>query len=231
MRKQGFTLIELLVVIAIIAILAAILFPVFARAREKARQSSCLSNVKQQMTSIVMYAQDYDENMPLTYTRVGSYFMPMGGLHSSGYLPWIVSVMPYVKNTQVFTCPSESYSWDGGVDDSSDAETEYGLVSYGFNENCSAVGVGKFAFVSETMAICDKGDTGTYFIDTRSGLDDRNGRNDVALKRHNEGCNIGFADGHGKWFKDTNIPENLYDGSDPDTASRFWDPTYSGTNL
>jgi len=178
-----------------------------------------------------MYAQDYDESMPLVDIYVGNYYMPNGGLHSSGYMPWIVSVVADVKNVQVFTCPSESYAWDGGVDDSSDAEAEYGVISYGFNENCSGMAVAKFMFVAETMAICDKGDTSTYFIDTRSGPDDRNGRDDVAVERHNEGCNIGFADGHGKWFKGSNIPENYYDGVDPDTASRFWDPAYAGTNL
>jgi prepilin-type N-terminal cleavage/methylation domain-containing protein len=66
-RSRGFTLIELLVVIAIIAILAAILFPVFAQAREKARQASCLSNAKQMSTAVMMYAQDYDETFPLYF--------------------------------------------------------------------------------------------------------------------------------------------------------------------
>ena len=73
-RKRGFTLIELLVVIAIIAILAAILFPVFARAREKARQSSCLSNVKQIGLGMMMYVQDYDERFPTLY------YTPPGGI-------------------------------------------------------------------------------------------------------------------------------------------------------
>ncbi len=71
MRRKGFTLIELLVVIAIIAILAAILFPVFARAREKARQTSCLSNLKQLSLGVLMYAQDYDERLPMLYFNTG----------------------------------------------------------------------------------------------------------------------------------------------------------------
>ena len=94
--KRGFTLIELLVVIAIIAILAAILFPVFAKAREKARQASCLSNVRQLMTAILSYAQDYDESLPLT---------PDPGAMS--YLWWDITVQPYIKNTQVLVCPSD----------------------------------------------------------------------------------------------------------------------------
>jgi prepilin-type N-terminal cleavage/methylation domain-containing protein len=97
-RHSGFTLIELLVVIAIIAILAAILFPVFARAREQARKASCLSNLRQIGTGILMYAQDYDETLPPP--RVGT----EGTLTHFG---WADLVFPYVKNVKVFDCPSE----------------------------------------------------------------------------------------------------------------------------
>ncbi|MGM0491747.1 MAG: DUF1559 domain-containing protein, partial [Armatimonadota bacterium] len=93
MRRTGFTLIELLVVIAIIAILAAILFPVFARAREKARQTSCLSNVKQLMIGVQMYAQDYDERLP-----------------RHGFPRWTIKIYPYVNNVQVYSCPSADYN-------------------------------------------------------------------------------------------------------------------------
>ena len=100
MKRRGFTLIELLVVIAIIAILAAILFPVFARAREKARQASCLSNVKQVVLGGLMYAQDYDETWPsgrvCNWASGGPY-----GTH-------VMAIMPYVKNLQMFVCPSKT---------------------------------------------------------------------------------------------------------------------------
>src|SRR5687768_9460690 len=98
-QARGFTLIELLVVIAIIAILAAILFPVFARARESARRSGCLSNMKQVTMGVLMYAQDYDEVMPVQDGDPCPYA-------DSKKAVWITSTMPYVKNKQVFYCPS-----------------------------------------------------------------------------------------------------------------------------
>jgi prepilin-type N-terminal cleavage/methylation domain-containing protein len=95
----GFTLIELLVVIAIIAILAAILFPVFAQAREKARSISCLSNTKEVGLAILQYVQDYDENMPSgVYTPT----LTLPGL------AWAGQTYPYMKNTQVYKCPDDS---------------------------------------------------------------------------------------------------------------------------
>src|SRR5664279_2671514 len=96
--RRGFTLIELLVVIAIIAILAAILFPVFAKAREKARQSSCSSNVKQIALGALMYAQDYDEILPCAWQ-----YCPNPTQVYFGNL-----IMPYIKNSQIFQCPSDS---------------------------------------------------------------------------------------------------------------------------
>jgi prepilin-type N-terminal cleavage/methylation domain-containing protein/prepilin-type processing-associated H-X9-DG protein len=106
--KKGFTLIELLVVIAIIAILAAILFPVFSRAREKARQTSCLSNLKQLGLAFLQYAQDYDECFPMlrTYPATGSALL----------YPWTLE--PYHRNWQIWYCPSR---------DKSDGPGQYGL--------------------------------------------------------------------------------------------------------
>src|SRR5205814_7641672 len=97
MRRTGFTLIELLVVIAIIAILAAILFPVFAQARDKARQTACLSNLKQLGLAQSMYSQDYDETLPRAILQ-----LPDGSL-----FPWPLAVAPYTKNTAIFRCPSD----------------------------------------------------------------------------------------------------------------------------
>jgi len=106
--RRGFTLIELLVVIAIIAILAAILFPVFAKAREKARQSSCTSNFKQMGTAIIMYLSDYDEMLPITEDPYGIYYPLQNypGFYAPGPVYWPYLVQPYVKNWPLERCPS-----------------------------------------------------------------------------------------------------------------------------
>ena len=125
-RHKGFTLIELLVVIAIIAILAAILFPVFARAREEARKTSCLSNLKQIVTAAAMYAQDYDTSLlPPWYQQNTNY--------ASADITWTWTeiMQPYAKNRNLFLCP------DGGTapqTTSADPSIAFGSKgSYGMN--------------------------------------------------------------------------------------------------
>ncbi len=104
-KSSAFTLIELLVVIAIIAILAAILFPVFAQAREKARQTSCLSNQKQIATGILMYAQDYDEMLLMGFWKSNG-----SNAASQTLCSWPAMIQPYIKNLGVFKCPSVAAS-------------------------------------------------------------------------------------------------------------------------
>ncbi|NPV49484.1 MAG: DUF1559 domain-containing protein [Armatimonadetes bacterium] len=179
----GFTLIELLVVIAIIAILAAILFPVFAKAREKARQASCLSNVKQLTLAALMYAEDYDEVLPVS----------IGG--SSPMQMWTTFelVEPYIKNRQIRRCPSDP---QGAID-----LTMYGMDRYSYVWNKAAfsyrlpvpgpppqpvVALAAIPYPAETTSVFD-------------GYPVMPGPQLYTLHRHNDGANVGFLDGHAKW--------------------------------
>ena len=182
--RKGFTLIELLVVIAIIAILAAILFPVFARAREKARQSSCLSNTKQLGLAWMQYVQDYDEQVPYTY---------VGRVYPGGPLvTWWKYIEPYVKNSQVFSCPSAG--GDG-----------YGSIGYGYNARIGWSALAKFVKPAETgvWIDCQKANAACSYSGSNSWEFFCNSHHcsRFAAPRHNEGANIGFADGHSKWVK------------------------------
>jgi prepilin-type N-terminal cleavage/methylation domain-containing protein/prepilin-type processing-associated H-X9-DG protein len=146
-QRKAFTLIELLVVIAIIAILAAILFPVFARARENARRASCQSNLKQIGLGIMQYTQDYDERLPASTANNG---LPNGdNSHSLSYY-----VQPYIKSTQVFKCPS----------DTTTTATSYGynyvyLASSGLPK---AISIAQIQNVAQTLMLMDSYNVGTY---------------------------------------------------------------------
>ncbi len=124
-NQRGFTLIELLVVIAIIALLAAILFPVFGRARENARRSSCQSNLKQLGLGFLQYTQDYDERLPL-----GGATTPGNQGNADNPYGWGMQVFPYVKSTQVYRCPSDPTTLESSL-----ATTGFSVVSYACNNN------------------------------------------------------------------------------------------------
>jgi prepilin-type N-terminal cleavage/methylation domain-containing protein/prepilin-type processing-associated H-X9-DG protein len=200
-RRSGFTLIELLVVIAIIAILAAILFPVFARAREKARQASCQSNLKQLATAALMYAQDYDERIPASFMYSPAY---------PNLRWWPELVYPYVKNSQLFLCPSADPfgMWNPG--------------GYTFNVNAGNYTItdwlggikmadiqdvaGTFMYVetnsSEIWAACmtDLSPSDQQIV-INAGYGGGSGWPCVVVKPHNGGLNASFMDGHVKWLQ------------------------------
>jgi prepilin-type N-terminal cleavage/methylation domain-containing protein/prepilin-type processing-associated H-X9-DG protein len=210
--RKGFTLIELLVVIAIIAILAAILFPVFARAREKARQSSCLSNVKQLTLGLTMYVQDYDERfMPAGYQIPG---LPLGG-SGTNVNWWRYLLQPYVKNWQIYLCPSATL-----IADASDSRVQL-TRHYGYNSYIAGLSAASVVRVAECIAIGDC----SHWLCSAGGCNQRayaypaqefrdpsvpcnanqaNNQTDRQT-RHNGGSNLGFADGHAKWMSGPDI--------------------------
>jgi prepilin-type N-terminal cleavage/methylation domain-containing protein/prepilin-type processing-associated H-X9-DG protein len=211
-RKMGFTLIELLVVIAIIAILAAILFPVFAKAREAARSASCKSNLKQLGTAWMMYVQDYDEKCPYNSWGQGSACGgPAGGGPNRGI--WFASVQPYIKNTAVMLCPSDSGPYVGDECMTSKNDLNWTMSYASDNENV----VDSETLGSPTSIAAIQAPANTYLcFDSRrySGTPEGNVdsfgyannnqafNNDADLvDRHNGLLNCAFADGHVKALK------------------------------
>jgi prepilin-type N-terminal cleavage/methylation domain-containing protein/prepilin-type processing-associated H-X9-DG protein len=220
MTRRGFTLIELLVVIAIIAILAAILFPVFAKAREKARQSSCLNNVKQITLGLMQYTQDYDERFP---GGAGTHW----GDVAAGYAGWpnyphggyVDAIYPYVKNVQVFMCPSDSlkdclsnaniggahtYGSDVLPGTYPNQQLSYMYNYYFANANMS---LGSIDVPAETCLVAE-GIQRPYVYTPAAVSPCYLTVTEARLQggcRHNEGMNIGYVDGHAKWVGKTNI--------------------------
>jgi len=188
MSKHGFTLIELLVVIAIIAILAAILFPVFAKAREKARQTSCLSNLKQVGLAAQMYKQDYDERWVMTR---------QWDLTLSRESFWWVQLSPYMKNTQMLVCPSVD-PWNGGCPGSTQWFATYAMNNPPFDGVKDAAILQpalKIAFVDGNGCAGLHGSCRAINVRTTTGAHDTCGTS----FRHNGGFNGSYGDGHAKW--------------------------------
>ncbi|MCW3099589.1 MAG: prepilin-type N-terminal cleavage/methylation domain [Chthonomonadaceae bacterium] len=241
--QQGFTLIELLVVIAIIAILAAILFPVFAQAREKARGISCLSNTKQLSLGLLQYIQDYDEASP-----AGAQ-IPAGQVCAGGRMPgrgWAGEIYPYVKNAQVYKCPDDSTAPDTSVSPPN-LPCSYGLNMYFANASIATLVapsktvllfevVGNTADVTSPLdwrsAAANGGDGGgAGYIDfciPATGL----GKYDTGVMgvpqrfpqaspwtknanfgRHSNGANFGLADGHSKYFLPSRVSSGYNNNS------------------
>ena len=220
----GFTLIELLIVIAIISILASILFPVFARARENARRASCQSNMKQLGLAFMQYTQDYDERLPLAQ-HGGSgndengwifydYFQAFKDATPPAYYPERGSIYPYVKSTQVYVCPSDT---TGQI---------YG-ASYAMNscltDNAKPLAIGKslaaFDDTTKWMLLSEEADGTTLTSATDDAYQDLAAGNALSV-RHLEGSDVLFLDGHVKWFRPAKIWADGYQigGTGPVTS-------------
>ena len=207
--RNGFTLIELLVVIAIIALLAAILFPVFARARENSRRASCQSNLKQVALGWAQYTQDYDERFPP--------------------IDWSPVVQPYLKSTQIYRCHSDVAVENGRAADlaaSSASGFSYvanyhtGLWVTTLDTPCDVTTLSKIQYAASMFLLAD-------------GVSDSLGphRADVLITyapwvawRHFDGANIAYMDGHVKWSNQTSLPERNWNGTCTGATARtlFW---------
>jgi len=205
MRRRAFTLIELLVVIAIIAILAAILFPVFAKAREKARATSCVSNLKQAGLGYAMYSQDYDETVVPLAIQVPS---PAGAIQPDGTVTWWVDLLqPYIKSGQIFQCPSTT----GTRVSISLSHPDVGVWLGGgpslarFIEPAGTVVMGDAARISNPAEPSPDLWVATTsfapFFRCPNNAPHYTSDPSRLVPRHMEMCNVAFADGHVKAMK------------------------------
>jgi prepilin-type N-terminal cleavage/methylation domain-containing protein/prepilin-type processing-associated H-X9-DG protein len=227
-QNQAFTLIELLVVIAIIAILAAILFPVFAQAREKARQTTCLSNLKQIGTSVLMYVQDYDETWPIShphdpavnhhlFTLIWDTLPTLTTPSPATRSVWANAMEPYIKNWDIWACPSGidrnlfsetetalgklrfSYSYNGYLNSMSNAMPPVPADTVAFSENAKGNRIRRYI---SAWPVPPLGDARPYRFDPYAGgAVALNFQIDTSWWVHGEGGNQVYLDGHAKFTR------------------------------
>lgn len=210
--RRAFTLIELLVVIAIISILAAILFPVFAQARSKARQASCMSNLRQLGLGLTQYTQDYDETLPGNEVAQGGFNQPLGWMqpwedgNTYTYRNWCREIMPYVKSMGVYVCPqTKPRSTDGAPGGTTEVAAPGGNTNYLMNGVVDTVKlssiqnsadliflheVRNWNRVAQVRPVRVAGSNPPLARSFSHGYYDR---------LHNDGANLLFCDGHVKW--------------------------------
>ena len=213
----GFTLIELLVVIAIIAILASILFPVFSRARAKARQAACINNQKQIVLAIKMYCEDFDEVIPLgeyddTDPDEDPLFDPTPANQGDNKFQWYDLVFPYVRNSELYRDPEKRVLAPG----------------YGMNEAAAAVPLGAFYDASIkvlTVGMWNPADPGNNVGLWRVYWNEGNiADGQVDIERHNDGAVYGFLDGHVKWYREAAVKETNPKNDLKNGVPVMWDP-------
>ena len=232
--ETGFTLIELLVVIAIIAILAAILFPASARARENARRASCQSNMKQIGLGLLQYIQDYDERTPFNSDLGANYWnIPS---YSTTDFNWIKSTFPYTKSWQIYRCPSATPFSGSGLDPSGDNDTNYFANGVVMQRNVSIIpntaeiiwaqeDIVRYSVATLRPAPGTNSAAGSYGFGSYKGVLYGN-----VSKMHFDGGNLLFCDGHVKWRKQNSIKWTEY-GIDNSRVGVAADATVSAPSI